>query len=141
MAMIIGASELRDHGLPYPYLRCLHFVSAELVAIVCGNGVTQYKLLSQACGEKSGAIAYKCLPEEWLPRARILSVSAPTPTLPCARCGSTKPTQYHHWAPQVLFTDAHEWPGSHLCQACHTRWHQVMTPTEFYRVLKKRPAA
>ena len=68
MAMIIGASELRDHGLPYPYLRCLHFVSAELVAIVCGNGVTQYKLLCQACGEKSERSPTKAFRRNGCPR-------------------------------------------------------------------------
>lgn len=48
---------------------------------------------------------------------------------PCEVCGSTGDTQVHHWAPFHLFGDeSYDWPTGHLCQACHTRWHQLVTP-------------
>ena len=48
---------------------------------------------------------------------------------PCEVCGSTGDTQVHHWAPFHLFgEESIDWPTGHLCQACHTRWHQVVTP-------------
>lgn len=48
---------------------------------------------------------------------------------PCEVCGKTGDSQVHHWAPRFLFGDeAEDWPKGHLCQACHTRWHQIVTP-------------
>jgi DNA-directed RNA polymerase subunit M/transcription elongation factor TFIIS len=50
-------------------------------------------------------------------------------TEPCAVCGATGDSQEHHWAPWHLFGDeAERWPTSWLCQKCHTRWHQIVTP-------------
>jgi hypothetical protein len=37
-------------------------------------------------------------------------------------------TEYHHWAPRHLFTDAEDWPGSYLCGEHHPHWHRIMTP-------------
>lgn len=45
---------------------------------------------------------------------------------PCAKCGSTDGSQYHHWAPRSVFADAEEWPGDYLCPDCHKRWHVVI---------------
>ena len=48
---------------------------------------------------------------------------------PCEVCGSVGDTQAHHWAPFHLFgEEAYDWPVGLLCQRCHTRWHQVVTP-------------
>lgn len=48
---------------------------------------------------------------------------------PCAVCGSTEKIEKHHWAPQHLFGDESEnWPTAYLCQPCHVRWHQIVTP-------------
>lgn len=47
----------------------------------------------------------------------------------CDACGEVTSVQEHHWAPRHLFGDECEsWPKGWLCQPCHTRWHQVVTP-------------
>ncbi len=49
---------------------------------------------------------------------------------PCERCGEKAALQEHHWAPKHLFgeDEADRWPKSYLCEACHDRWHRVVTP-------------
>ena len=44
---------------------------------------------------------------------------------PCERCGAIG-SQLHHWAPQAIFADAHDWPMSWLCPTCHRTWHNAM---------------
>lgn len=57
------------------------------------------------------------------------SVATDSMTIPCEVCGSVGATQEHHWAPWHLFgEEAQRWPKSMLCQPCHTRWHQIVTP-------------
>jgi hypothetical protein len=47
----------------------------------------------------------------------------------CEVCGSTEKIEKHHWAPWHLFgPESEEWPTSYLCQSCHVRWHQTVTP-------------
>jgi len=37
--------------------------------------------------------------------------------------------ELHHWAPFHIFKDESDhWPTSHLCRACHARWHRLVTP-------------
>ena len=46
----------------------------------------------------------------------------------CEVCG-TEGAENHHWAPSALFgSESERWPQSYLCQPCHARWHQVVTP-------------
>lgn len=45
----------------------------------------------------------------------------------CAKCGK-RGSQEHHWAPKHLFKDADDWPKDYLCEECHTKWHDVVTP-------------
>lgn len=45
----------------------------------------------------------------------------------CERCGASG-AQLHHWAPKYFFADANSWPKSYLCQTCHERWHDIVTP-------------
>lgn len=48
---------------------------------------------------------------------------------PCEVCGSQDKIESHHWAPRHLFGDECEmWPQSNLCQPCHVKWHQTVTP-------------
>ena len=55
-----------------------------------------------------------------------IEATSPLPT--CAVCG-TAGAENHHWAPYALFGEESErWPKSYLCQPCHARWHQVVTP-------------
>ena len=64
-------------------------------------------------------------------RMRVAGKAGPTPamTKPCEVCGAIGDSQEHHWAPWFLFgPEAERWPTSWLCQPCHTRWHQVVTP-------------
>jgi len=54
---------------------------------------------------------------------------------PCEVCGSAEKIELHHWAPFHLFwIEADKWPTSYLCQPCHVRWHQTVTPN-----MGKRP--
>ncbi len=47
----------------------------------------------------------------------------------CQVCDSAAEVQRHHWAPFYLFgKESEQWPTSWLCQVCHTRWHQIVTP-------------
>lgn len=51
-----------------------------------------------------------------------------TPPFICEVCGA-EGTHNHHWAPSALFgIEDEQWPKSYLCQPCHTRWHQIVTP-------------
>lgn len=46
----------------------------------------------------------------------------------CAKCGSRN-CQLHHWAPRAIFgREADDWPTDYLCQACHDKWHEMVTP-------------
>lgn len=48
---------------------------------------------------------------------------------PCVVCGSIDNIERHHWAPFHLFgAECDKWPTSPLCQPCHVRWHQIVTP-------------
>jgi hypothetical protein len=136
--VIIGRSELARRGLDR-YLRCgCYDADVELVIVVCGNSVNQFKFVCQGCGAKSGPVSHRSLPEPWRELATIIQINERIPTPPCERCGSDDDTQYHHMAPRELFPDAEEWPGVYLCQPCHTRYHQIMTPADLYRVVKQK---
>jgi hypothetical protein len=46
----------------------------------------------------------------------------------CEVCGA-EGAENHHWAPEALFgSESASWPTSFLCQKCHSRWHQIVTP-------------
>jgi len=46
----------------------------------------------------------------------------------CDVC-SKEGAELHHWAPYAYFgNEAEKWPTSYLCQKCHVRWHQLVTP-------------
>lgn len=47
----------------------------------------------------------------------------------CTRCKTeTGKLHEHHYAPKYAFEDADDWGTILLCQHCHRRWHEVMTP-------------
>lgn len=70
-----------------------------------------------------------------VPKELVVALELETPELArqwlmpkCDVC-STEGAQQHHWAPWAIFGDeADRWPQSFLCQACHDRWHQLVTP-------------
>lgn len=48
----------------------------------------------------------------------------------CEVCGKNG-AEWHHWAPRAFFGDECErWPQGLLCQYCHSKWHQIVTPLD-----------
>lgn len=106
-------------------MTCRH-TSTEYVRIRIANGTEQIRRRCRACEEtfgtsyrhnrfQPGVVEAMPVIEDWT-RTRP----------PCVVCG-THGTEEHHWAPRALFGDeAHIWPTSWLCPACHTRWHQTI---------------
>lgn len=48
----------------------------------------------------------------------------------CEACWRIALVQEHHWAPRHLFgAEADFWPTALLCDICHKRWHDIVTPT------------
>jgi hypothetical protein len=92
----------------------------DLGVLVCCNGARQYKFRCSGCGRFSAPVPHKLLTEFECAEAEVWKVNDPIQTPPCERCGSTGPTQEHHWAPRALFPDAHEWPMSYLCSRVTT---------------------
>jgi hypothetical protein len=46
----------------------------------------------------------------------------------CEQCGRMG-AELHHFMPQALSPDDCDlWPQAYFCQACHAKWHQVVTP-------------
>lgn len=90
----------------------------------CGEVMTQY-----ASKQTAAQVAREDGP---LPNVTLKSTKLNKPTekdKPCEVCGSTGTTERHHWAPRHLFgEEAYRWPTSYLCQRCHVRWHQTVTP-------------
>lgn len=102
-----------------------------LVAIICGSGVIQPKVLCHGCGHVSGAISKSAL-------ATVLIAECDLPVLrdhrdgtPCERCGDIDGVELHHWAPRAVFDDeADDWPTSFLCPRCHNVWHIRMAKAQ-----------
>lgn len=115
--MTIGQARSSDGRTIYPY-----------VCSACGAIQTQYasKKAADACAAANGALTRVQTKTEAKGRAETLGAQAEARQ--CEVCGAGH-AQRHHWAPWYLFGDeAERWPTSLLCQACHTRWHQLVTP-------------
>ncbi len=72
------------------------------------------------------------IPKEDLKTAGIDSESVPLLSFSsgnrCAKCGE-RGAQLHHWAPKHLFNHgADYWPTDYLCDDCHLKWHNLVTP-------------
>lgn len=87
------------------------------------NGIRMAVLRCVACWTKLQDCAAAKV-SETLPVWADARATAPV----CERCGSTDGTELHHWAPNHLFHDAHDWPTSYLCRWCHALWHRMITP-------------
>lgn len=126
-AMAVGVTRNRAGTTIYPFF-CLH----------CGEVTQQYagKKVAAEYAAKHGVLtevltktAVKVLNGEEL--AEIERRVMP----PCEVCGSVEKIEQHHWAPFHLFgAECEKWPTSFLCQPCHVRWHQTVTPN-----MGKRP--
>lgn len=100
--------------------------SWELVKQKNRGGTWQYRYMCQNC---------EYLVPKFVKKSDIQSSGFDVDTVPimgdrhtCEVCGHNG-AQNHHWAPWALFgEEAESWPQSYLCQTCHTRWHQVVTP-------------
>lgn len=120
-AMAIGVTKNRAGVTIHPFF-CLH----------CGEVTQQYASKKAAAdyASKHGALT------EVLTKtgAKVLRGEVPAEIErrampPCEVCGSTEKIEEHHWAPFHLFgLEYDKWPTSFLCQPCHVRWHQIVTP-------------
>ncbi|MBO9602559.1 MAG: hypothetical protein J7496_08635 [Novosphingobium sp.] len=119
--MAIGISQNRAGATIYPFF-CLH----------CGEVTQQYakKDVAEEYARKHGSLA-KVLTKTAM---KVLRGEEPATIEsrvmpPCEVCGSTEKIEEHHWAPFYLFgAESEKWPTSFLCQKCHVRWHQTVTP-------------
>jgi DNA-directed RNA polymerase subunit M/transcription elongation factor TFIIS len=110
---------------------------------VTTDGRTIYPFVCVSCGAVQSQYAKAAIAEEHarehgpLPKVQTRTMAKPRQFAAMAKaaeerrcevCGGSN-AQQHHWAPWHLFGDeAQEWPTSYLCQPCHTRWHQIVTP-------------
>lgn len=94
------------------------------------NGALSYYLACHDCG-KNFSQKHADVPG-WAKQAPLRADNAGT-SHPCARCKSQF-TEYHHFAPRAIFTDADRWPGAWLCKPCHQLWHSAMREAGGYRL-------
>lgn len=107
----------------------------DLTATRCINGQILHFVGCDLCHGRHG-IRKAAIPT-WIGQPAALTADYTRTNQPCARCHSTL-TEYHHWAPQAIFQDADDWPGSWLCKACHTLWHTAMRDSGAYRLDQRR---
>jgi hypothetical protein len=108
---------------------CQHCSSDNIIyfAQINSNGA---QVVAPRCG-KCGQIPVKGQPFvskkdyawESLPLLQNLALSSE----PCVVCGELG-TEYHHFAPRFLFSDADSWPTAYLCARHHHEWHDKVTP-------------
>lgn len=103
--------------------------AVEPAATLARNGARQIRFWCTLCDlPRGGVISHKaCRAHGWDPHAVPVKrnhARADDITRSCARCGSTGPVEYHHFAPWSLFEDANDWPTAFLCPPCHREWHQ-----------------
>src|SRR5579885_519981 len=95
--------------------RCINAGGQSTCLFVCGH-----------CGHRTQHfVSVKSVKRAGL---ESLDIEATTPLPACAVCG-VRGAERHHWAPSALFgNESERWPTSFLCQRCHSRWHQKVTP-------------
>lgn len=100
------------------------------------SGSTVYPMYCVDCGEVSNKYIKKQIALQHAIKNGILQyvktktakyMEEDSEQINCEVCKS-KGGEYHHWAPQYLFSDADKWPSSYLCRACHKKWHDLVTP-------------
>ena len=90
------------------------------------GGHITYPLVCALCGYRARVMVPKRVIAQLELEAPELARAWALPH--CAVCGALG-AEEHHWAPWSKFGEESErWPTSPLCQRCHARWHQVMTP-------------
>jgi len=103
-----------------------------LVRVITSNGIAQ---VYWYCQRHDGAIN---LPRKNIPHDAIKAQGIDINKLEvignnslefiCARCGHVGAAN-HHWAPRHLFgVECEQWPQGLLCEACHKKWHDIVTP-------------
>lgn len=105
--------------------KCGWYSAWELVKCKNQGGIYQYFFMCDCGYRQKQYFSYKKIKAAGLdPR----EVPSPYPKTKCEVCGADG-AQRHHWAPYALFGgESEKWPQSYLCQPCHTRWHQIVTP-------------
>lgn len=99
----------------------------ERVRNIASNGASQVFELCLDCEKNSRGPAIYLKREETGKPEQYRVVNDYRKDAPaCSRCGATIGSEYHHWAPQHIFSDANSWPGNYLCVPCHIEWHKTM---------------
>lgn len=90
------------------------------------GGHTTFPLFCAECDYKRGI---------YVPKVVVTAIGDKVPewrdgrALPRCEVCSEAGAEEHHWAPWAIFGDeSARWPRGFLCQACHARWHQLVTP-------------
>lgn len=96
--------------------------------VKCKNrgGIWQYFFMCDCGYRKKDYILHKTIKKLGIDPKEV---QPPFPRNRCEVCGADG-AHNHHWAPVAIFGDieAEKWPRSFLCQPCHTKWHQLVTP-------------
>ncbi len=95
----------------------------EYVKRKISNGTYQVWIECQGCGKNArGAGILIAHDKMILEDCRTL----PSDNLPrCERCDA-EGSDWHHWGPRSVFSDADSWPLGRLCLRCHQLWHSKM---------------
>lgn len=119
------------------YYSCAHEHPLTMGYLLTRNGIAQFFTVCSYCGDPQGRLMSKAAAVAWGRQHGIRTAKCfqdnqlETAPETCERCGEqTYNIHVHHWAPRHLFgwEEANKWPTSKLCQPCHTRWHQIVTP-------------
>ncbi len=90
------------------------------------GGAPKYPFVCFNCGHRTQHFVKRKIVQNSGIEPKILDPKIP-PYF-CEVCNS-EGAQNHHWAPWALFgNEANSWPQSYLCQTCHQKWHNIVTP-------------
>ena len=96
--------------------------------MVDSGGGIRYPYFCGGCGTRTQLYQKKKQAiSAWAMDGRT-EIKTERPLPECEVCGEVG-AQRHHWAPQYLFgLEADKWPMGYLCQSCHQKWHNLVTP-------------
>lgn len=114
---------------------CKHEGESSLVKTQISDGSWQVRLLCLDCFDvHDNPVSQEGLDLEDLAMFEMQGFSNP----PCRRCGA-RFTQRHHYMPQALArkagVDCEDWGTDYLCDDCHMKWHEIVTPG----LVKRKP--
>ena len=111
--------------------KCNSLSFVRLVRDITSNGISQ---IYWQCQVHHGGIHS---PRKNIKHEKVKSLEIVIENLPvinnnseffvCKKCGAIGAAN-HHWSPKHLFEDAEDWPQDYLCNECHDKWHNIVTP-------------